>query len=143
MHRACLIPSGGDFMSDIIGTGWRFPVQTNVRGGIAMSGGASDIEEAICIILLTPIGQRTMRPAFGCRVHELLFEPANAATVVLARRYVIEALAMWEPRIRILEAEVQVPPLQRERLEVLVRYEIKSTYDKRALIVPFYRIPGD
>ena len=40
-----------------------------------------------------------MRPDFGCRIHELIFEPANEETAILASRYIEEAIKRWEPRI--------------------------------------------
>ena len=66
---------------DIIGKGWRFPLGVDGRGGVALSEGDQDIEEAIAIILNTPKGLRLMRPEFGCRIHDLLFAPLNAATL--------------------------------------------------------------
>jgi hypothetical protein len=128
---------------DIIGTGWAFPPGVDARGRIALVQGEVDIDQAIRTIILTPIGQRVMRPHFGCRIHELLFHPNNASTFTLARHYVLEALAFWEPRIRVESVEVSVDPEQHERMWVNIRYEVKSTYDKRALVVPFYRIPHE
>jgi len=40
-----------------------------------------------------------MRPTFGSRLSEFLFEPANERTLALVEEVVHEALAMWEPRI--------------------------------------------
>jgi hypothetical protein len=95
------------------------------------------------MILLTPKGQRVMRPEFGCRIHELVFAPNDATTTGLAAYYVEEALAMWEPRIRVLDVRAAPDRERAERLLVEVEYEIKATYDKRALVFPFYRIPGE
>jgi hypothetical protein len=30
-----------------------------------------------------------------------------------------------------------------ERLLIEIEYEVKATYDRRTLVFPFYRIPGD
>src|SRR5881392_1818175 len=92
-----------DFPSDFLGVGWAFPVQVDARGRIALARHERDIEEAIRLILLTPPGQRVMRPEFGCRVHDLIFAPNDATTAGLAAYYVEEALGMWEPRIRVQE----------------------------------------
>ena len=50
-------------------------------------------------MLPTAPGERVMRPQFGCRIWELLFEPINANTLGLMGEAVREALGPWEPRI--------------------------------------------
>jgi len=128
---------------DFVGSGWSFPVGTDVRGRISLSHREGDIEEAIVMILLTPKGQRVMRPDFGCEIHDLVFAPNDAATAGLAAYYVQEALDMWEPRINVIRVEAQPDPDADARLLVKIDYEIKATYDQRSLVFPFYRIPGE
>ncbi len=126
----------------LIGRGWRFPVSVDATGGIAISSHAQEIEEAIAIIIGTSPGERVMRPTFGCRIHELVFAPNNAETVGLARRYVEEALGMWEPRITVEHIDVATDYSDPEavRLNITVTYTIRSTKDRRSLIYPFYLI---
>jgi uncharacterized protein len=130
-------------MSDFLGTGWAFPPKTNGRGGIALVSGNDDIEQAIWIILSTPIGQRVMRPTFGSQLHKLVFSSANPDTFGLAELYVTEALGFWEPRIEVLDVTAQTDQEQPTRLNIVVRYRIKSTHDERSLVYPFYQIPGE
>lgn len=128
---------------DVVGSGWAFPPTVDARGRIALARQERDVEEAIRMILLTPIGQRVMRPEFGCRIHDLIFAPNEATTTGLARYYVQDALEMWEPRIDVTEVLVAPDPLNTGRLLIDIRYVIKSTHDERALVFPFYRIPGE
>lgn len=130
-------------MSDILGSGWALRVGVDTRGRIALVHRERDIEEAIQIILLTPRGQRVMRPEFGCRIHELLFSPNDSATASMAEFYVRDALNMWEPRIRLLEVRATPDLDASERLLIEITYEIRSTHDRRSLVFPFYRIPGE
>jgi hypothetical protein len=130
-------------MNDILGSGWAFPVQLDARHSIALAHGEQDIEQAIVIILLTPRGNRPRRPEFGCRIHELVFASNDSTTAGLAAYYVREALAQWEPRIQVLDVDANPDPDQPEFLNILVRYEIKATHDRRSLVFPFYRIPGE
>jgi phage baseplate assembly protein W len=130
-------------MRDFLGTGWAFPVSVDAHGRIALAQQERDIEEAIRIILLTPQGQRVMRPEFGCQIHELIFDPDDATTAGLASYYVEEALGMWEPRIRVLEVSARPDAAHAERLLIDIHYEIKATHDRRSLVYPFYRIPGE
>jgi uncharacterized protein len=128
---------------DFLGTGWAFPVGVDARGRIALVRRERDVEEAMMMILLTPVGQRVMRPDFGCRIHELVFASNDASTEGLAVYYVEEALARWEPRITLREVTADADPSNPERLLIHIEYEIKASYDRRTLVFPFYRIPGE
>jgi uncharacterized protein len=128
---------------DFIGNGWSFPIGTDVRGRVSLSHRERDIEEAIIMILLTPKGQRVMRPEFGCEIHDLVFAPNDATTAGLATYYVEEALRMWEPRITLRGVEANPDEDSAERLMIHVQYEINATYEQRSLVFPFYRIPGE
>lgn len=130
-------------MSDFLGTGWAFPVGIDGRGRFKLASGVDDVEQAIRIILYTPRGERVMRPEFGCRIYELLYEPNDASTRGLACLYVEQALAMWEPRVRVVSVSAQFSDPEGERLLVQIVYEVKATHDRRSLVFPFYRIPGE
>jgi uncharacterized protein len=128
---------------DIVGRGWAFPPQIDRQGGLALAQGDAELNQAIQIILMTAPGQRVMRPTFGCRLRELLFAPNDSHTAGLARRYVEEALGMWEPRIRVLRVDAYPDPDHGHCLLIRVEYEIKATHDKRSLVHPFYLIPEE
>ena len=53
------------------------------------------------MVLLTAPGERLMRPQFGCRIWDLMFEPVNANLLGLISQAVRDALAQWEPRIEV------------------------------------------
>jgi hypothetical protein len=125
----------------IIGHGWAFPPKIDAQGGLALTDRASEIRQAILIILSTSPGQRVMRPTFGCRLHELVFSPNNSVTAAQARRYVEEAIGMWEPRVRLANVAVRPDADDHARLLISVDYEIKATHDRRSLVYPFYLIP--
>jgi phage baseplate assembly protein W len=130
-------------MADFLGRGWAFPVGVDARGRIALAQGERDIEEAITMILLTPTGQRVMRPEFGCRIHDLIFAPNDATTIGLAMYYVEEALGMWEPRITVRDVRAEQDTADPSRMWIEIEYEIKATADSRSLVFPFYRIPEE
>ncbi len=128
---------------EIVGRGWGFPPHIGPQGGIALTHEHNEIDQAIHIILSTSPGERVMRPSFGCRLHDLVFAPNNSHTAARARRYVEEALGMWEPRISLLQVEVHQDSDQANRLIVEIQYEIKATHDRRSLVYPFYLIPEE
>jgi phage baseplate assembly protein W len=130
-------------VTDFLGAGWAFPVQLDAHGRFALARRERDIEESIRMILLTPKGQRVMRPEYGCQIHDLIFAPNHATTAGLAAYYVEQALGMWEPRIAVKDVNARPDPQQTERLLIDIRYEIKATHDSRSLVFPFYRIPEE
>jgi phage baseplate assembly protein W len=123
---------------EFLGQGLAFPLQVNPRGGIALATGERDIEQSIRIILETVPGERVMRPEFGCRVHELLFAPNNAATEGLLIHYVKEALDRWEPRIEVKAIEVTTDPNSGATLLAEVKYKIRDTHNERSIVYPFF-----
>jgi hypothetical protein len=127
----------------IVGRGWAFPPRLDDRDRMALAQDDSDIRQAIFIILMTALGERVMRPEFGCRIHELIFDPANDETAATAERYVNEALARWEPRIRVERVTAKPGGAQYGQLDIEIEYEIKSRHDKRSLVFPFYLIPSE
>ncbi|MGC9466968.1 MAG: GPW/gp25 family protein [Anaerolineae bacterium] len=128
---------------EIVGRGWAFPPHIGPQGGIALTHERNEIDQAIHIILSTSPGERVMRPTFGCRLHDLVFAPNNSHTAARARRYVEEALGMWEPRVNVIRVDVRQDPDEANTLIIEIDYEIKATHDQRSLVYPFYLIPEE
>jgi phage baseplate assembly protein W len=129
--------------SDFIGRGIAFPMRVDQSGSIATTSGVGDIDSSIRMILTTAPGERLMRPAFGCKIWELLFEPINANTLGLMSEAVKEAIGRWEPRVTL--DEVRLDPDGQHAGEVLIEidYIVRSTNDRRNLVYPFYVIPRE
>ena len=123
---------------EFLGQGVAFPLQMSQQGGLALARGVHDIEQAIRIVLGTIPGERVMRPEFGCRVHELVFAPNNAATHSLAAYYVERALDRWEPRIRVEEVVPVADPGRDGVMLLEIRYVIRDTHNHRSIVYPFY-----
>ena len=121
-----------------LGNGLSFPLRVDARGQIALVSGNEDIEQSIRIILSTKPGERVMRPTFGCRAQELLFESRSAATVSLLQEYVYQALRIWEPRIEVRQVQVINDDDQPGTLLAEIEYEIKAVHDTRSIVYPFY-----
>jgi phage baseplate assembly protein W len=126
------------FDKQFLGQGLAFPLQVNPKGEISLVSGLRDIEQSIYIILETAPGERVMRPEFGCRIHELLFDPRDATTQGLIIQYVKDALGRWEPRIEVDEVLVTESPGLDGALIVHIDYQVKNTHDQRSIVYPFY-----
>jgi phage baseplate assembly protein W len=129
--------------ADFIGRGITFPMRVDQSGSIAMSNGADDIDASLRVILVTAPGERVMRPLFGCRIWELLFEPINANTLGLMAEAVREAVGRWEPRVVLEDVRVVPDPGSIGQVLIHIDYRVKATNDRRNLVYPFYVIPRE
>ncbi|MCC5950078.1 MAG: GPW/gp25 family protein [Nitriliruptoraceae bacterium] len=126
-----------------VGRGFAFPMRVDANGSMVLEGGHADVEKAMRVILATAIGERPMRPAFGCGIWDLLFEPINANTLGLMEDAVREAMARWEPRAQIDDVTVTPDRTGQGAVLIDIAYTLRSTNDRRNLVHPFYLIPGD
>ncbi|MDQ2624253.1 MAG: GPW/gp25 family protein [Actinomycetota bacterium] len=128
--------------TDFVGRGFAWPLGVDHTGSLRMTQGA-DLTDSISVVLMTAPGERLMRPQFGCRIWDLLFEPVTANLVGLIREAVRDALAQWEPRIEVED----VRPVPDDENPGLVRieidYRVRATNDRRNLVYPFYVIPRE
>jgi len=123
---------------DFLGTGLRFPLQASPAGHIATSSTEQRIEESIYLILGTKLGERVMLPDFGCVIHDLAFEPNNAATRTRAIDAVSRALVLFEPRIDVLEVTATSAPGEANLLLVRVDYRLRANNAIGNMVYPFY-----
>ena len=87
--------------ASFVGRGFFWPMQIDHTGSIRLTDGAADIDAAMEVVLATAPGERVMRPEFGCRIWDLLFEPVTANLLGLMAQAVRDALAQWEPRVEV------------------------------------------
>jgi phage baseplate assembly protein W len=141
--------------NEYLGRGMAFPswqdgagqarqsIRIGATGGFEETAGVRKIEESIRIILGTQYGERAMRPTFGCNLKSLLFAPNNEATANLARHYVTEGLARWEPRIEVLEVTIDRDLVDRQVgvMRISIHYRIKATQLTQSFVYPFYLEP--
>jgi uncharacterized protein len=116
--------AGGDFL----GLGWNFPVGLDDGGQVELAPDEEEgIRQSIWMILGTSPGERVMRPDFGCGIHELVFGVNDAATASAAAGAVREALAVWEPRIDVLDVYAVPDPSRPNLLVIEINYQVRST----------------
>jgi len=79
-----------------------------------------------------------MRPDFGCGLHEMVFSLNDAATQGRITYAVRNALIQWEPRIDVLDVDVETRGGRSEVLLINVHYRVRSTNNFFNLVYPFY-----
>jgi phage baseplate assembly protein W len=132
-----------DAAADFVGRGISFPMRIDQSGSIAFTQGVGDIDGSLRMVLTTAPGERLMRPQFGCRIWDLLFEPINANTLGLMAEAVRDAVSQWEPRIQLEDVVIDPDPADPSRVLINLKYRVRTTNDRRNLVYPFYVIPQE
>jgi uncharacterized protein len=127
---------------EFLGTGWSFPIVPDASGGFSYTSGEQKVAESIWLALSTALGERVMRPLVGCGVQDLLFAPDSAATRARVSDDVRTALTNWEPRIDVLDVQVQAADDIGATLVVFVDYRIRADNAKANLVYPLYAVEG-
>lgn len=129
--------------ADFVGAGWAFPIRLDQNGGVALVRRERELEEAMHIILSTYPGERPMRPEFGCRLRDYVFQSIDASMMARLGHEVETSLMRWEPRVDIAEVRISRDADRPNTLHIDIGYAIKRTNDRRNLVFPFYTIPDD
>jgi uncharacterized protein len=127
-----------DDNSEFIGKGWSFPPAFDKdTGSTAMSTGVQDIFESLHILLSTTIGERVMRPDYGCNLRDYVFDPMNVAMDGYIRKLVEDAIIYFEPRITL--EKVNVDLLGNEGIMwINVDFRIDATNSRANYVYPYY-----
>jgi phage baseplate assembly protein W len=131
--------TGGDLVTKAflgVGVGW--PVQFDDSGVIATVQYEDSVRQAVWMILGTAKGERVMRPDFGCGIYDLVFEVNSPATAGKIGQAVSEALLDYEPRIDVLDVQVDTPPGADQTLLIRIEYQVRATNNVFNLVYPFY-----
>jgi phage baseplate assembly protein W len=125
---------------DFLGRGLRFPIQVDARGRLARSSDEQKIEESIWLILGTAPGERVMAPDFGCGLQELVFEPNSPLTETAIAIEVQQALVRSEPRIDVIDVQVDAP--EPNLMLIRIDYRIRAANTAHNLVYPFFITEG-
>lgn len=124
--------------ADFIGKGWRFPILPNTAGSLAYVGGDANVEQSLRILLLTSLGERVMRPDFGCKAQRQVFAPGSVQHLGLLETTIREAVRDWEPRVELDTISAEVDPSDETRVTVSVSYRVRPSNTRNNLVFPFY-----
>jgi uncharacterized protein len=128
--------------NDFIGTGWRFPITVNAKGGINWSDGPQRISDAIWVIVKTSLGERVMLPTFGAGVNDYVFQSNSPIIRTQLVAAIKEALLKWEPRITLTQVSANPAPDEPSQVLVSIEYTINATNEASNVVYPFYLTEG-
>lgn len=125
---------GGD---SFLGTGWGFPPEFSASGARMVSG-EKDILESLQILFRTAPGERFLRPDYGLRLDDLLFEPLSTTAVSFLKDRIRTGLLIHEPRIETHSIDVDSSRAADGALVVSLEFSVLATNNRYNLVFPFY-----
>jgi phage baseplate assembly protein W len=128
--------------NDFIGTGWRFPIMVNAKGGIDLSSGTDRLSAVIWLIIKTSLGERIMLPSFGAGVNNYVFQSNSSIIRTQLVAAIKQALLKWEPRITVTQVSANPAPDEPSQVLVSVEYTINATNEASNVVYPFYLTEG-
>jgi Bacteriophage baseplate protein W len=112
---------------NIFGQGLSFPPRVGADGRLAWSEGEENVRESIRVILLTELGERLMRPDFGCGLRRFLFEPNTVTTRTLIREAISNAIQAREPRVAVEAVTVESDAEDARLVAVEILFRLVAT----------------
>ncbi|WP_195822705.1 GPW/gp25 family protein [Roseobacter sp. MH60115] len=126
-----------------LGRGWAFPPAfDNGTGEARLVQAEEDIAESLRILMETRPGERIMHPNYGCRLHDLVFEPMNSETEAEIEVAISRAILFFEPRIKLGAVTVDVRAALEGHLAVTLNYTVVETNERHNMVFPFYLTEG-
>jgi len=119
-----------------LGVGWAFPVRVDSSGTLERAEYEEGVRQSIWTILGTAKGERVMRPDFGCAIYDLVFEVNSPSTAGKVSQAVRQALLLYEPRIDVLDIQVQAES-GGEVMLISIDYQVRATNNAFNLVYPF------
>ena len=125
---------------------WRgvaYPLKSGDKGLFNSEIDIKLIEGNIIQILGTRRGERVMLPLFGSNIMKFIHEPLDNVTCALIRNELIDAIAMWEPRVILDKKNTRVTPYPSQfRVKAELRYFMKTYEQNNSLILQISRKEG-
>jgi phage baseplate assembly protein W len=125
--------------TSFLGTGWSFPPEFSPEiGEVLMTADEADIQASLQILLGTAPKERFMNPLYGLDMQEMLFEPMGTTTKTLLKDRIQHAILIYEPRILLVNLELDSSLELEGRINIILEYEIRATNSRFNLVYPFY-----
>ena len=97
------------------------------------------VKRSIVNLLLTDNDERLYQPNVGANLKYLLFEPADSQTLSLLRDHIMNCLDKYEPRIRVLDLQLQTSP-DEYQINVTLKFALVNTANPVVLNLVLNRV---
>ena len=122
-----------------LGIGWSFPPQFNKNtGSVSMVADEEDIKQSLNIYFNTMIGERIMRPKYGCVIHDKQFEKISDNILQSLTFEMTTSIGKIEPRITVIDLKIIKLDVNNGYIEIKLDYSIISTNIRDNIVFPYY-----
>ncbi|MEM7365524.1 MAG: GPW/gp25 family protein [Pseudomonadota bacterium] len=126
-----------------LGRGWAFPPRfmgSNLR--CQMVSREDDIVESLTILFSTALGERIMRPDYGCKLRDMVFDSITETNLARMRAEIERAVLFWEPRVDLHSVSIRADEALEGRLLLSLQYTIRTTNTRSNVVFPYYYKEG-
>lgn len=123
-------------IANYIGKGLTFPITIDEGGSPVTATGFPLVNSSIKMIIGWTLNTRIFLSGFGSNISELLEEPNDDLLKGITEYLIYQSLLTWEKRIDL--EDVKVSRTQPERLDIEVKYKLKTSGLEEILVYPFY-----
>lgn len=122
-----------------LGIGWSFPPTFNKeRADVEMVTKEVDIKQSLFIYFNTKLGERMMRPKYGCIVHNHLFDKMDKSILDVLSFELTQNIGSIEPRIIVNQVIAKEIDHINGKIEVSIEYTIITTNVRDNIVFPYY-----
>ncbi|MEB3265926.1 MAG: GPW/gp25 family protein [Cyanobacteriota bacterium] len=122
-----------------LGRGWAFPPRFSPGGAaVAMVSDEEDIHQSLGLLFATRRGERLMQEDYGASLEEWLYAEVDNDLVANLCSAIEEAVLLHEPRIQLLEVNVNRNDQLDGVLDINIEYLIPATNSRFNMVFPFY-----
>ena len=122
-----------------LGTGWSFPPNfNNQSANIDTVTKEVDIKQSLEIYFNTKLGERIMRPDYGCVIHNRLFDKLDPSVLDVLTFELTQNIGMIEPRIIVEKIDINKTDINNGLIEITVDYTIITTNVRDNIVYPYY-----
>jgi len=121
-----------------LGRGWSFPPTfDSYQGEVKMETGFEDINQSLQIILTTRLGERLMRPTFGCSLEDRIFDTIHSGAIGFLKNMIETAILYGEARIDVEEVHLNFDA-PKGILWIEIQYQIRNANSRYNFVFPYY-----
>ena len=122
-----------------LGRGWSFPPSFSADGGqVAMVADEADIHQSLGLLFATRKGERLMQESYGAALEEWLYEEIDSQLIINLATVIEEAVLLHEPRIVLLDVEINPNAQLAGVLDIQLDYMVPATNSRFNMVFPFY-----
>ena len=123
---------------DFLGAGFSFPIVLDPAGRAVLVREEDTIRRALWLVLSTTIGERVMRPDWGCALPDFVFAAPSAETLGRIAHAVERAVIQFEPRVALQGVDVRADPADPARVLIDLSVQLLARSTTINLVYPFY-----